>query len=311
MEYRTEVSLISWDGTTEFILAGPGEGNHGVHLASGVDGIYDLPLSVLVTEHAFQRGGSYGGTRYPPRRFAFGVVIYGEGGFGWDRRNSRWRKAWSSEHDSTLVIKTPTSRRFMRVRLSETPQLKTDTDPNQSQVERYVMSVIALDPFWYGDERVINWENPTDTTGITVPENVTLSPITLDNPGDFYSWPLYELWAAPGAQWILPDYSWGNNRWRAAQAHAARHIVMPAMAEGEHLRVDTDEMAKLGQFKSATDTQFYKRMKMQRFLYPLQPGLVPDAPNALIGVANAPQGLRARITLLRPWTAPWGMEVDD
>src|SRR5690606_26129377 len=98
------------------------------------------------------------------------------------------------------------SRRYLKVRLAEAPQLKTDTDPNQTQVERVVMSVIALDPFWYGDETVIEWENPTDTTGV-VPESVTLSGLAFENPGDFYSWPVYELQAAQGARWILPDYS--------------------------------------------------------------------------------------------------------
>jgi hypothetical protein len=195
------------------------------------------------------------------------------------------------------------------VRLAEAPKISTDFDPNQTQVERVIMSVIALDPFWYGEADVIEWENPTDTTGV-VPESVTLQPLTFENPGDFYTWPIYELQATAGATWILPDYSWGNKRWKNAVPHANRHIVMPALVAGEHLRVDTDEMAKLGQFETALNTPFYMRMAGERFLYPLPAGLLTETPNVTIGVANAPQGLKAKITILRPWTRPFGMEVE-
>lgn len=310
MDYRTKVSIVSWNGQDTFVIAGDGEGNHGVHLGTGVDGIYDLPLAPLFTEYAFQHGASYGGTRYPPRRFSFGVVIYGEAGIGWDRRDSRWRRAWSTAADSTMVIETPHSRRYLKLRLAEAPTLVTESDPNQTQVERIVMPVIALDPFWYGDERSFMWANPTDTTGVP-PASITLSDIMLDNPGDFPMWPIYELQAHAGAQWILPDYSWGSKRWRSAVQHAARMLTMPALIEGEHLLVDTNEQAKLGQFESSLDTQFYKRMQGKRFLYPVPEGTVPAGPNAKIGVANAPQGLSVRIRLVRPWTRPWGMEVDD
>lgn len=307
--YRTKITLFDPDMKVGFILAGEGEGNKGVHLGTGLEGVYDIPMSVLITEHAFQLGGTYGGTRYPPRRFSFGVVVYGEAGVAWDRRDSQWRRAWSTDRDSYLVVETPKSTRVLRVRLAEAPKISTDTDPNESQVERVIMSVVALDPFWYGEEQTIEWENPTDTTGV-VPESVTLDPLTFENPGDFYTWPIYQLQATAGAAWILPDYSWGNKRWRSAVQHADRHIVMPDLLAGEHLRVDTNEMAKLGQFETALNTPFYKRMNGQRFLYPLPAGLIAEAPNVTIGVSNAPKGLKAVITILRPWTRPFGMEVE-
>ena len=310
MEFKTKITLYDPTRSAAFILAGEGEGNRGVHLGTGLEGIYDIPMSVLITEHAFQKGASYGGTRYPPRRFSFGVVVYGEAGAAWDRRDSQWRRAWSTSEDSYLVVETPNSTRTLRVRLSEAPKISTDFDPNQTQVERVIMTVIALDPFWYGEPEVIEWENPTDTTGLAVPENVTLSPLTYENPGDFYTWPVLELQAAPGACWIIPDYSWGNKRWRSAVQHANRHLVLPSLVAGEHLRVDTDEMAKLGQFETALDTPFHMRMEGQRFLYPLPAGLIAEGPNVSIGVWNAPAGLKARITIPRPWTRPFGMEVE-
>ena len=144
--YKTKITILDPTGTVDFIIAGEGEGNRAVHLGTGVKGIYDTPMNVLVTEHAFQNGGSYGGTRYPPRRFSFGVVIYGEGGHAWDRRDSAWRRIWFTDKDCTMIVETPHSKRTLKVRLAEAPEIVTDTDPNQEQVQRVVMSVIALRP---------------------------------------------------------------------------------------------------------------------------------------------------------------------
>lgn len=307
--YKTKITILDPTGTVDFIIAGEGEGNRAVHLGTGVKGIYDTPMNVLVTEHAFQNGGSYGGTRYPPRRFSFGVVIYGEGGHAWDRRDSAWRRIWFTDKDCTMIVETPHSKRTLKVRLAEAPEIVTDTDPNQEQVQRVVMSVIALDPFWYSDEEVIRWENPTSTIGV-VPEHVALQPLMFENSGDFYSWPIYELEASAGSRWILPDYSWGNKRWRSAVQHANRHLVLPEQIANEFVRVDTDEMAKLGQFRTSLDTPFQMRMNGERFLYPLPAGLIPDGPNVTVGVANAPAGLKMTIRLRRPWTRPFGMEVE-
>ena len=315
--YRTSLAVISHDGRSRFQIAGGDEGAEGVYLGTDLEGIYGMPQSVMITEHAFQIGGSYSGTRYPPRRFSFGVVIKGDYGGAWDRRISAWRKAWATQADSILEWTTPSSRRFLRVRLAEEPAMTTETDPNQSQIAKMVMSVVALDPRWYGDAHVIEWENPTDTTNLA-PEAVPLSGLVYDNPGDFPTWPIYQMQASDGARYILPDYSWGSERFRAGTAHAARKLVMPKMIAGEHLQVITDEGTRIEPFKSSLDTSFFQRMEGRRFLYPVPKHTLPklDAsgnpiPNVQIGVARAPKGLRVRIILERPWTYPFGMEAFD
>ncbi|SUE07145.1 Uncharacterised protein [Prescottella equi] len=92
------------------------------------------------------------------------------------------------------------------------------------------------------------------------------------NPTPDPIWAQWMVQAATDARWTIPDYSFGDDRYRRATADANRRIVMPKLLAAEHLYVNTDEAAKHEQVRSNIDTQIYLRMNGTQFLYPIKSG---------------------------------------
>ena len=263
---QTVVELEGVNGEW-FTIAGDSAGDRGVYLATGVSGLFDPPV-----KSSYEEPGNYPGARYLSHRvlrrdLIFAVHILEDGNDSWLSRDSEWRKAWAFDRDCKLYVTTDTSgTRYLKVRLFESPDVDTETDPNGRTLTTVKMITVAGDPFWYQDDVVYTAVTKKDTSFDPAvlpwpwPQNIpseTLK-ITVDpadgkgglNPTDQYIFP---KWTVPGSShapskpyvpgmpwlgaptskgtvWTLPDYSFED------KDKATRRVKMPPLIGG--LRVD-------------------------------------------------------------------------
>lgn len=257
-------------------------GDRGVYLATDVKGaFYDPPVKAVYEEPGNYPGARYLNHRVLRRDIVFGVEILNDaksGSNSWLSRDSEWRKAWAFDRDCKLIVTTTSGTRYLKVRLLESPDVDMFYDPNGQQINRTVMTVVAADPFWYGDDEVhtavttsntsfdpnpLPWpwpqaDLPKETLTITVP---------VCNPTDQYIFP---KWTIPGSSyapalpyvpgmpwlgapnsratiWTVPDYSFEDPE------KANRRVRMPGLIGGlrteEVQCFNLDGIVKSGNFK--------------------------------------------------------------
>ncbi len=259
MQPDTVVVLEGVDGE-KYTLAGPNAGDKGVYLSTGVTGLYDPPVKVV-----WEQPGNYPGSRYLNHRvlqrdLVFGVEILHEDTASWLSRDSAWRKAWSFEADCTLSVTTKESgTRKLKLRLGESPEVDTFTDPRMRTINLIKMITVAGDPFWYADDEIYTAVTKTDTSfdpntlGLPWPWPQTELPVetlTIDvptvNPTDQIIWP---RWSVPGSTyapaepyvpwlpwlgapksratiWTVPDYSFKDDE------NKDRRLRLPGLIGG-------------------------------------------------------------------------------
>jgi hypothetical protein len=298
MDFTATVELEGVNGNW-FTLSGPGMGEQGAYLGTEVDGFYDAPVKTIHNSHAFQTGSTYGGKRNLQRDLVFGIWITDDNGESWESNDSEWRKAWSYDRDAKLWITTETSRRYLKVKLAEQPQVQMEHDPRLIGSQKVVMTCVANDPWWYEPDVTATWIAPTDTQG----GSTVTGTVSVSNPTDV---PIWLKWViqAPGKP-TLPDFSFGDDRYERATIDAARQVVMPTLQAGEHILVDTDEEAINGQVNSSTDTAVYMRMNGVTFCYPVPP--YTPATALPVAMSKAPAGVGIQVRQPRPWSRPWGL----
>ncbi|MBF6085227.1 phage tail protein [Nocardia cyriacigeorgica] len=288
---RTLVEVEGCDGTW-FTISGRGMGAQGVLLGTDVEGIYDAPVRTIYASHAAQIGSTYYGHRNLQRDVVFGVTI-GSTERTWGENDSAWRKAWSYSQDTTLWVTTETSRRYLKLRLSEQPQFTPETDPHLRKSERVVMTCVAADPWWY--EASVTDEFVTDAVAES-------GYVTVSNPCDQEIW---LQWIAQGpGRWVLPDHSWGDNRWRRAISDAARAISLPKANPSQVFWVNTDPFAD--QLRDLNGSQVWSLMKGVTFMYPIPPYTPPT--QVPVSVSESEQGAGLQVICPRTWSRPWGLQ---
>ena len=259
---QTVVELIGVNGEV-FTLAGADAGDRGVYLGTGITGLYDPPVKAVYEEPGNYPGARYLNHRVLRRDLVFAVYILNDKGSGsWLSRDSEWRKAWAFDRDSILRVTTEESgTRYLKVRLFESMDVDTQTDPNGNSLNVIKMMCAAGDPFWYSDDAVFTATTTTDTSFDPAPlpwpwpqpslPTETLT-ITVDgakgglNPTDQYIFP---KWTVPGSThapaapyipgldwlgapasratiWTLPDYSFEDEQYEN------RRVRLPGLIGG-------------------------------------------------------------------------------
>lgn len=292
---RIEIQGVNGQWIT---LSGEGQGEQGMWLSGeSLSGIWSAPVKTIYNSHAFQVGSTYGGKRVLQRDMVLGIHIAAD---DWRATYDTLRAAVDFDRDAKLWVSDEDSRSHLKFRLGEHINLVTDIDPGVTGYALAVLTLVAGDPWYYGEDYTQTWVSPTDTTnGSTVTGSVTVS-----NPTDVPVWPVWQI-QAPGRP-TLPDFSWGDDRFGRAVVDAGRQITMPLMQSGEHVQVTTDPQSLGGQFQSSTDTAYYARMNGVRFCYPIPAGTPPTA--VPVSMRNAPAGVGIRVVLARASTHPLGVQ---
>lgn len=300
MKRETLVELEGVNGEWFTLSGGDHAGHRGVYLDTKLVGIYDDPTTAIYNQHAFQIGADFGGIRIDKRDIVFGVHIIDSDEGSWQFNDSEFRKALSYTKDAKLWIETEDSRRFLPIRLSETPQFAPESDPNVDGYGNIVFTCVAANPRWQEPDETDEWVAVTDT----VSSGTASGFVTVSNPTDTEIWLKWVVQAYPGAKYTLPDYSFGDDRYRRAVTDAARKIAMPTLQAGEHLKVNTDEAED--QVASSTDTQVWMRMNGVSFLYPIPP--YTPATDLPVSVQKAPAGVGVQVRCPRTWSRPFGLQ---
>lgn len=282
METVIEVTGVNGESA---MLAGPRAGDKGVHMAPGLTGLMDPEVKVQSETPANLPGGRYVSHRIQIRRISFVVEIEndGSGSGSWSYRDSEWRKMWAYDRPSYIAVTTRDGTRTLEAYL-EHIEVDTEIDPHIQSINRVIMTVVAYDPFWWGDEEVHELTLGTGTGTITVKDA---------NPTDQ---DLFPIWVAeaPGT-WTIPDYSFGTEL-------ADRRLELPALTSGEHTTVNTHPAER--QLTSANDTQVWARMQGKRFRHPIPP--YTEEVSFQISRSGAGTG-KIQLRLRRPFSRPWGM----
>lgn len=240
------------------------EGDKGVYLATAVEGLFDPPVKAV-----YEEPGNYPGSRYLSHRtlrrdLVFGVWIMADNGESWLSRDSEWRKAWAFDRDCQLYITTPESgTRYLKVRLFESPEVETETDPRGETIKKCAMVTIAGDPFWYEDDVVYEAFTETDTRFDPNPlpwpwpqhamptETILIEVDPADGKGGLNptDQPLFPKWVLPGSEeepaepyipwlpwlgapnspatiWTVPDYSFEDPQFEN------RRVRLPGLIGG-------------------------------------------------------------------------------
>lgn len=258
---QTVVELEGVNGEW-FTIAGRHAGDKGVYLATGVSGLFDPPVKA-----SYEEPGNYPGARYLSHRVLRRDLIFAvhilEDGESWLSRDSEWRKAWAFDRDCKLYVTTAESgTRYLKVRLFESPDVDTETDPNGRTLTTVKMVTVAGDPFWYEDDVVYTAVTKTDTSfdpnqlPWPWPQNIPSETLKIKvdpedskgglNPTDQYIFP---KWTVPGSShapsepyipglpwlgaptsrgvvWTLPDYSFEE------PDQAKRRVKLPPLIGG-------------------------------------------------------------------------------
>jgi hypothetical protein len=295
-----------------FAVSGPGEGRENVWLAPEDEGtefgnLYEPPVRTLWNAAAFQLGANYGGLREDKQEFTLAFHLVGTPDVAWRFVDSRFRRAWDFRKISRIWVTVDDSRRSLDVQLISRPIVKVGSDPNGfHEYSLVLLPLVAAYPRWMGLEVCDEWVARTDTT-VSGTESGT---VAVSNPTNNEIWLKWTVQGEAGIQWTIPDFSFGDDRFEHAAEDSDRLIVMPELIDGEHLRIDTDDMTRGGQVVSDLDTAVYLRMNSQQFLYPVPAYVGTDlAPIELpVRVTGAPIGAGIQVRCPRPWTRPWGLE---
>lgn len=289
---RTLVEVEGCNGSW-FTISGPGMGAEGVFLGTDIDGIYDAPVKTIYTEHAHQIGASFGAFRNLRRDIVFGVTIGDTADNNWGHNDSEWRKAWSYTEDTKIWVQTEDSRRYLKVRLAEQPLFQPERDPHLMQVERVVMTVVAGDPWWYEEDAADEWTLESGTSGAGA--------VYIENPTDQEVW---LKWVLQGpARWVLPDFSFGDNRFARAEIDRTRMISMPRQFTESTWVVDTDPFED--QLSDRAGSQIWSLMNGVTFSYPVPP--YTRRTELPVSVSQAAAGVGIQVRTPRTWSRPWGL----
>ena len=323
-----------------FTLAGPREGDRGVHLGTGVEGLYDPPVKVVYEEPGNYPGARYMSHRILRRDIVFGVEILDDksGSRSWLSRDSEWRKAWAFDRDSRIhVTTTESGHRYLKCRLGESPDISLFVDPKKNTINRADMTVVAGDPFWYEDDVVYEVETQTDTRftpslidGAWSWDSQPKETLVIEvDPGDFrgglnptdqYIFPKWTLPAATekpdGIDVPLighVDFPWEKAPFTQFvipdysfenDDQASRRLRTPGLVYGEDCVVNTDPREE--QFAAANGAPVWSRTNGVRFRNSIPP-YTKSARFEIIASGCAP-GQMITLRLPRPWSRPWGLE---
>lgn len=319
-----------------FTLAGPEAGDRGMHLGTGVKGLFDPPVKVVYEEPGNYPGARYLSHRILRRDITLAILILDDKSDPWAGRDSELRKALAYDRDSYIHITTPESgHRKLKVRLGDAPDVDLETDPHLGSIVVVKLLLIAGDPFWYEDDVVYEAVTKRDTRFTPPPlpwifSNFPQETIVIPtgpeagkgglNPTDQYIWLKWSVpgseqpvpglpwpfppgtpvpWeTAPFTQWVIPDYSFEDPQYEN------RRLKLPGLIYKENVVVDTDP--RVEQVSSETGSQVWARMNGVRFRHPVPP--YTKGRDFVVTVAGCAPGQMVTLRVPRPWSRPWGLE---
>lgn len=266
MDTVIEVHGVNGDYVT---VSGPNVGSDGIWLDSDMEGFMD-PTSEAITKSPGGRPGTrFVSSRITERTIVFRVTIANDN-HQWESRDTRWRKLWSYSEYSRIRVYSKGTYRELRCRL-DSIEVDTTYDPHFNGATSIIMTVVADDPFWYGEEFVTELTSGSNTIYNANPTGNRVFPkLVLEAPG-----------------------TW------SVKIGDGRNVTFPTLGSGEDTVVDYDPGAR--QLVSVNKSGVWARMNGVR----LGDYILPHTEKITVQVSG-PSGRKAQLRLNRPFNRPWG-----
>lgn len=197
------VSAIGADGSGWNLTTG----FEGVKLLGGILGFDDPEFTAFWTERIGD-GDRWRGTRLNRRLVTMKFRVgKGETGLAWRDLDRAWWKAVKRDGIMLLdVVLEDASHRYLPLRLDRATGAEIDFDPALTGYRLYLVTMVAEDPYWRGDDIVETWAFSTAGEnfyggsgggGFGPPYYLSSSSgfgeAQVSNPGDVPAWPRWKV----------------------------------------------------------------------------------------------------------------------
>lgn len=287
-------------------ISGPGQGEQGFELAPASTGLLD-DAPVKTTWHKSMFGMSMSGMEWQRRDIVWTVNVGVNLGLDplrdpdeWHDLYDEWRRAFSYTEDTKIKYGSADGDRILYARLLEKPKPFTTHqfeggDPKRWSMSSVVMTMACEFPFFIGPSERYSWE--VEGTGIFWTQ------LPFYNPSDVPIWPIYECSA--GAQWHIPDFSWGNEEFGRGMADADKVVRTPLLAAGEGIEIQT--RPDLETYQAENDAPVGLRADGRDFEYPIPAGAGESTLDfgAVFMATSVTDGAAFRMELPRWYSSPY------
>jgi hypothetical protein len=281
----------------------------GPQLASGSTGLFDMPIQTNWGTYGY---GQFFQSWKPKRRDVVWTINIANPDTGtvidqdadlWHTIYSRWCAMFSIDDECTVRYISIDGERILKLRTLDTPKsFSTQTfeggDPHRWAFGSIVQTQAAEFPYYVGKAEKIAYEIPG--------AGDFWFPLPYHNPGTVEIWPEWEL--TGGAEWILPDYSFGRDFYGRGLSDIGKTVPIPALMPGENTTVMT--RPDMEWLISEWETDPSLRSPGLRSEYPIPPGKgSPDSqgpnPGCIVRAKNVVDGAACVLTLPRWYSEPF------
>ena len=281
-------------------------GEEGAELAPGPKGMFSTEFTTLTVSGSMQVGGYVAGEEVPVRRMTLTLHLH-DIGEGVEDTVSKFRLLWGSPVSKLLPVtwryrSDYSGERWLTLLLEKEVLFSPEKDWNIQGYAKAVVSVLALEPRYESQQLEVKVTNPSSGSHtLWVP---------MWNPTDQYAWPEWGLDPKGGADFWLPDFSFGQEqdidpKWTPGD-HEDRMVLF------DDVEVMWSAMAErsMDPYVAADLSNAGGQMGGLRLLYPIPPHTgTEDDPILLPVIINGPAGAQVKFILRRFWSAESGLEA--
>lgn len=297
------IDVIGVNG--DFCRISPPGFSWGPELAPGSTGLYDMPIRTNWGSYGF---GQFFQSWKPKRRDVVWTVNIMNPETGtpldsdddlWHTIYSRWKAMFSPAAETTIVYTSADGERTLSLRTLDTPKPFSANnfegkDPHVFSFGSVVQTMAAELPFYVGKTERFAWET-------SQPGRYWFH-LPFYNPSSVEIWPEWHL--TGGAQWQLPDYSFGNEAYGRGKADKGKTISLAPLMNDEDLDIQT--RPDLETFITSLETPFANRNAGKDFEYPIPPGQGDSDRGCVVRVnVTNPDGARCELDLPRWYDEPF------
>ena len=221
----------------------------------------------------------------------------------WHTIYSRWRAMFSPQYESTVEYTSLDGERTLGLRTLQAPQSVSTMqfegqDPHLWPYGSVVQTMRCELPFYVGPSERFSWETPgSGNYWFWLP---------YWNPCSVDIWPEWDV--DGGAQWILPDYSFGQEIKGRGRNDIGKTFPTPVLMPGEGTTVMSRPDLEL--FLSEWETPVGNRNPGYTLDYPIPPGAGDPERGCIVRCLNATAAdLGIVLTLPRWYAEPFSTPV--
>lgn len=221
----------------------------------------------------------------------------------WRSIYSRWKNMFRPDKDATIIYTSSGEERRLGLKTLQASQSFSSQsfegkDPALFAYGSVVQTMRAELPFYVGKSDKFSWSTPSAGS--------FWFPLPYFNPSTVDIWSEWDL--DGGAQWILPDYSFGLEAYGRGQPDRGKTVPIPNLLPGENVTVMT--RPDMEWIISEWETDPSLRSPGLRHEYPIGPGQGDSSNGCVVRCLNATTSdLAAVLTLPRWYDTPFSTPV--